>query len=391
MTKLIRNVLIILLCLMLLLTGVFLIGRYGWKLGGFAACEGAGIEQVIAENGRVRIRGFYTGSFPQGFIGYYAEQHDGTLYVGFKFSGLFGMFETGDFDITIPTEGTVSKVIIKSGDNEYAAWPKEDEPVAGKAETAENGIYVSLERSDVYSVSWYYENKSGGVTNADGTALEIGKSIYLDEDVFYNASNLDHPIPVMLIFSDKDGETLAHINLSYDPKSPILLVTLRADAKVYINGVEAEEFAIPTAYEEILAQYRIALKEGWNGQRLTDADLNIMLCDAAVETVGYSVEDIDTDGTAELIIGTLNGDDFYRTLIFTLYTLNDDGNAVRVFDSIERDRYYYAGGVRFANIGSSSADSDFETTLKLEGEELVDMTYITEPEDYVQLQLIPII
>lgn len=343
------------------------------------------------ENGHVHIRGFYAGSFPQGFIGYHAEQYDGTLYVGFKFSGVFGIFETGDFDITVPTEGIVGKVIIKSGDNEYTAWSNEDEPVANEAETAENGIYVRLERNNVYSVNWYYENKSGGVANADGTALKSGESIYLDEDVFYSASNLNRSIPVMLIFSDKDGETLAHVSLSYDPQSPILLVTLRADAKICINGVETEELTIPTAYEEILAQYRTALEEGWNGQQLTDADLNRIVHDVAAEAVGYAVDDLDADGTAELIIGTIYGDDFCNALIFTLYTLDDEGNAACIFNSIERDSYYYAGGVRFANVGSSSADSGFETTLKLEGEELVDMTYITEPEDYVQLQLTPII
>lgn len=73
-----------------LLLAVFLIGRYGLKLSGFRACESAGIEQVNIEDNQVRICGFYPGSFPQGFLGYHAEQVDSTLYVGFKFSGLFG-------------------------------------------------------------------------------------------------------------------------------------------------------------------------------------------------------------------------------------------------------------------------------------------------------------
>lgn len=107
---------------MLFVVVVFLIGRYGWKLGGFQACEGAGIEQVDVEENQVHIRGFYPGSFPQGFLGYYAQQVDDTLYVGFKFSGLFGNFETGDFDITIPTEGIVHQVIVKTGENEHPIW-----------------------------------------------------------------------------------------------------------------------------------------------------------------------------------------------------------------------------------------------------------------------------
>ena len=81
---------------------------------------------------------------------------------------------------------------------------------------------------------------------------------------------------------------------------------------------------------------------------------------------------------------------YHRKLIFELYTLGDYGDSVQIFSSIERDRYYYAGGVRFANIGSSGADSSYVTTLKLEGDGLVDMTYTTDPADYVQMELTPL-
>ena len=229
--KLLKKILIILLCIAAMLVVVFMVGRYGWKLGGFNACETAGIEQVNVEEDHVSIRGFYPGAFPTGFLGYHAEQVDHTLYVGFKFSTLFGIFETGDFDITIPTKGTVTQIVVKSGEYEYAVWPQEYEFFVSEAEATENGIYVRLECGDVYSVGWYFENKSGGMTNADGTALEVGNNIYLDNDVFYTASNLGHPIPVMLTFSDKDGKTIAHVNLSYDPQAPVLTVTLTADAK----------------------------------------------------------------------------------------------------------------------------------------------------------------
>ena len=125
--KLLKKTLIILLCIAVLLITVFLIGRYGWKMGRFNACETAGIEQVYIEEDHVRIRGFYPGSFPKGFLGCHTEQVDNTLYVGFKFSAVFGIFEAGDFDITIPTKGTVTQIVVKSGEHEYTVWPKEDE------------------------------------------------------------------------------------------------------------------------------------------------------------------------------------------------------------------------------------------------------------------------
>ena len=115
-----------------------------------------------------------------------------------------------------------------------------------------------------------------------------------------------------------------------------------------------------------------------------------MIRDVAPESVGYAVDDLDDDGIPELIIGTISTDDFYGKLIFVLYTVSDNGEPVQIFSSNERDRYYYAGGVRFANLGSSSLDDSYVTTLKLEGEGLVDMTFTTDPKDYAQMQFVPI-
>lgn len=120
--KIIKRIVTALLCIAILLSAIFLIGRYGWRLGGFRVCESAGIEQIDVEEATVRIRGFYPGSFPEGFLGYHAEQVSDILYVGFHFSGLFGIFETGDFDIVIPTDGAVGQVVIKTGEHEYPIW-----------------------------------------------------------------------------------------------------------------------------------------------------------------------------------------------------------------------------------------------------------------------------
>ena len=275
----------IFIAVILVLSAIFLIGRYGWKLGGFRSCESAGVAQIQVEEDHIRILGFYPGSFPQGFLGYYAEQEGSTLYVGFKFSSLFGLFETGDFDITIPTKGTVTHIVVKSGQQEITVWPKE-EILTDEAEVTENGL---------------------------------------------------------------------------------------------------------SAYEPIVLQYRTALEENWSGQQLVDADMNFMVQNVPPETVGYAVEDLDGNGTPELIIGTNCADVFYEKMVFLLYTVGENGEPVQLFSSIERNRYYFAGGSRFANLGSSSADSNFATTWKLEGEELVDMTCTTDPKDYVQMALTPIV
>lgn len=127
MKKVLLTIFLVVLSLAIALTAVFLIGRFGWKLGGFRFCGGAGIQQLTVEEGQVRICGHAPGFFGKGFLGYHAEQIDSTLYVGFKFSGLFGIFENGEFDITIPTEGTVEQVVVKTGRYENPIWPTEDQ------------------------------------------------------------------------------------------------------------------------------------------------------------------------------------------------------------------------------------------------------------------------
>ena len=129
----------------ILLAAVFLAGRYGWKALGFRACQGAGIESVTVGKNAVEIKGFYPNSFPEGFCGYYAEEQDGTLYVGFRFSAVFGSFETGDFDVTIPVKSEIREVILKTKTMETSIWAAENSTVA---EDKEYGVYARLKRGD---------------------------------------------------------------------------------------------------------------------------------------------------------------------------------------------------------------------------------------------------
>ena len=130
----------IFIAVILVLSAIFLIGRYGWQLFGFTACESAGIENVEVFANEAKITGFYPGSFPRGFLGYHAEEENGILYVGFKFSGLFGIFETGDFNITIPVKGEIREVIIKTKNDEYPVWPEFGSTVDLPTDPATGGL-----------------------------------------------------------------------------------------------------------------------------------------------------------------------------------------------------------------------------------------------------------
>lgn len=150
---------------LLILAMVFALGRYGWKLMGFRACQGAGIESVTVEAGAVQISGFYPGSFPVGFCGYYSRETDGKLYVGFRFSPVFGFFETGDFDITIPVEGKVESVILKTGKQESLLWTAE-EPVSPEELVG----------------PWHLAEETDMIYNAFPGAMEYGSAMEIRSD-----------------------------------------------------------------------------------------------------------------------------------------------------------------------------------------------------------------
>lgn len=158
---------------------------------------------------------------------------------------------------------------------------------------------------------------------------------------------------------------------------------------------------IPTAYTALLDTYVTALNERWDSGTLAEKGLNTMLSDfydmsnidiSPLDSIGYSVIDLDGNGTPELILGSTASvsDEFYGKLILELYTQNEDGAPVEVFGSMARSRYYYAGGRLFAWLASNSASDSTSTTMSYSGAELTDTGEVVDPSDYAQLELTPL-
>lgn len=208
-----------------LLLAIFLTGRYGWKLGRFNACESAGIETVEVGENAVHLTGFYPGSFPEGFCGYYAEEQDGTLYVGFRFSAVFGFFETGDFDITIPVKGNIRQVVIKTRMNEYPVWDAEN---GFLPQSEQYGVFIWLEPNDVYQISMSYSGFSGGTS----AATESGEYIFMDNDIMMAAKDADAPVPFQITVKDADGNTFASGAFSFDAEVEQMYLTVTADGQI---------------------------------------------------------------------------------------------------------------------------------------------------------------
>ena len=227
--KALTRMLTVPLTIVVVLIAIFLAGRYGWKLGGFRACQGAGINSVEVSETAVHITGFYPGSFPEGFLGYYAKEQDGKLYVGFGFGAVFGFFETGDFDITIPIKGEINEVIMKTGMNETSVWNSQ---TGFFPQSEQYGVYVKLERNDVCSVSMSYDGSSSGGLRADGGAWESGKYIFLDNDIMMAAKDAEAPVPFTITAKGKDGTVLATRELHFDADKEKMFLTVTADGQI---------------------------------------------------------------------------------------------------------------------------------------------------------------
>ena len=227
--KALTRMLTVPLTIAVVLIAIFLAGRYGWKLGGFGACQGAGITSVEVSETAVHITGFYPGSFPEGFCGYYAEERDGKLYVGFRFSAVFGFFETGDFDITIPVRGKINEVILKTRMNETTLWRAQ---TGFLPQSEQYGVYVKLERNDVYALSMSCEDFGGGMSNADLTAIERGEYIFMDNDIMIASKNAGAPVPFIVTAKGADGSVLASGKFSFDAAVEKIYLTVMADGRI---------------------------------------------------------------------------------------------------------------------------------------------------------------
>ena len=225
--KAVKRTLSVLAILAVILLAIFLAGRYGWKLGGFRACQGAGITSVEVSEDSVHIKGFYPGSFPEGFCGYYSEERDGKLYVGFRFSAVFGFFESGDFDITIPTKGEICEVILKTNMVETTIWNR---LIGSGYQSEQYGVYVKLERNDVEAVSMSYDGFSGGVNCADS-----GEYFFMDNDIMMVSKDREAPIPFTITVKDADGNTVAAGDFSFTDSMEKMYLTITADGRIMEN------------------------------------------------------------------------------------------------------------------------------------------------------------
>ena len=142
---------------------------------------------------------------------------------------MFGFFETGGFDITIPVRGEITEVILKTSMNETSLWCAQ---TGFLPQSEQYGVYVKLERNDVRFLSMSCENFGGGVHNADFTAIESGEYIFMDNDIMIVSKEAGAPVPFSLTAKDADGRIVASGEFSFNATAEKMYLTVTADNRI---------------------------------------------------------------------------------------------------------------------------------------------------------------
>lgn len=158
---------------------------------------------------------------------------------------------------------------------------------------------------------------------------------------------------VVLVFI---GALIACSGKNDTAKIPVIEKEAAAVIENESTGIPPEpEAPSPKAgYAGILSRYAKAAAEGWDKWDTGTLDEGGYLLGITDTIPGYAFVDIDGNGTAELVIGSVNGPEGWDTMIYDLWTAVG-GKMILLASSRERDRWWWAEGGRLAREGSDSA------------------------------------
>lgn len=227
-----------------------------------------------------------------------------------------------------------------------------------------------------------FSSYAGGAVNRydDASAFNYGSISGWNYRETENGGSLTIDFEIGFDGSDRTQKRKLTVSLTKNPYSCFdgySIVSITSETAADLNE----------KYSSILTAYYTALQEKLSQGELMEQGFSNLAAyyygEDMMEKIGYAFLDLDGDGTDELLIGAIEGDDFIRQQIFNLYYLNDD-LPWQGLSGTERDRYYLCregGNFIIINEGSSSASNTVLWYYTLREGELVPMqtiVYIAE-------------
>ena len=167
MKKFIKVIMIIVAVLFI----IFLLGRFGWKIGGFDACQNAGI----------------------------------------------------------PVKDEIDEVIMKTRMGERTVW---NAYTGFISQSDPYGVFVKLEPSDAWSVSMRYEDLNNKMINTYYTACESGDHLFMNNDIIYIAKETEAPVPFTLTVYAEDDTVVASGEFDFDVEKEKMYLTVTEDGRI---------------------------------------------------------------------------------------------------------------------------------------------------------------
>ena len=218
----------------------------------------------------------------------------------------------------------------------------------------EGGKAYFVARAENYSgITWLISNNDGSILYQDGAAASMFPGLQI---------------------SGLGTETLCLQGIPYDMSGWKVQAQFSG-----LGGPLSTSYAYITVnrvsetYDSLLAKYR----EVVNGADASTYDFSY-LCNLD-RSLGYCMEDVDSNGVFELLIGSLYGDG----MIIEAYTLSG-GTPVKLFSSGERDRYYLSNSASFYRHGSSGAANSTDTLYSCNGSSLIAVECVWSDDTYSQ-------
>lgn len=176
-----------------------------------------------------------------------------------------------------------------------------------------------------------------------------------------------------------------------DPEPPLVHETPSPTEELcaYPAPFDPDEY-LPL-YQDILDKYRAVLTEGNFGEAFPgDGEVSILVRNffdrEPLRRVGWALSDLDGDKVPELVIGTVENEEFYGNILFDVFTLAD-GQPQRLIQSMERDRWYYLQSRQLLEEGSGGVGTGTWTVWEARNGQLgfVDglMQYVLDIEEGV--------
>lgn len=133
-----------------------------------------------------------------------------------------------------------------------------------------------------------------------------------------------------------------------------------------------ETMGLPQAYQDIIARYVTAVEEEWNPAQCSEGGISVLTAEVdSMDAVGYTLMDVDGDSTQELLM--TDGD-----MIFDLFSLSPDGEAIQWVTSMNRIQYRLCQDGLISCVGSSSAALSYYTFYRYGNgtlDKIVEVTY----------------